>query len=678
MAERTPLLATRSTLETTILRTIILTIISLTAVTLGACSAPGVLIVERFRVPPRWNNLAGERVALHVEAAHLNTKGSSVYAAPQGLEEFDLLTDVAFTSVASRGLAGIFARDVAAGPDAEDRFYCLALRPTGRFRVFKSHHPLEPMGGSGWRTLEGRAPAGFLRLGMRRRAGKIVFLVDDVTVGEYPVASGTETPGEGHALEIGIFSDGVSCRWTHFLAADLTAGARVDLRDLVDWGDATTGEILLQESRIHLESLLERPSRGRLFALIATFEQGRMAFRQTGLPARERDLVQLLRSEQAAVRRAATQCDAMASYRSALEPILSGEGEGVISAEEERLVKRAERAVSETQLARALVLYASAQELRDDADRSRTIEALLRQLPALGFSFTVDRSGSDDLFAEGAIWGVVREDYGAVPRADDGELELRVVVAGSRYSDREKTKRRVPVRVREAQRLQRLESTVRDLTTQLKEDALDAQARANIAQRAVAGSAPLSPVRAFRVEGKSLTLRVDDGEKLEELERQLEGARQDLARLEENRRLVFHSLDATQITYSFSVEMSCRLALDGRTILDVRREKTYLGLEQWRHEANVALGIEKAIPSRREVEATHGVVVRRALGRLRTAISLDNVVGQLPRNRRLDFLLRLARSSRQDEHRDRLLWAVRSEFEIRGALLERIGDRLLD
>ena len=98
-------------------------------------------------------------------------------------------------------MAGIFARDLAVTPYAKRGCYCLAVRPTGRFRIFKSDNPLEPVGGSGWRTLEGRDPAGFLRLGMRRRAGKIVFLVDDVKVGEYPVASPTDASGEGPGLD---------------------------------------------------------------------------------------------------------------------------------------------------------------------------------------------------------------------------------------------------------------------------------------------------------------------------------------------------------------------------------------------------------------------------------------------------------------------------------------------
>lgn len=653
----------------------------MTAAALGACSTPGVMIVEQFRSPPRWAELAGGPAELRVTAGHLETEGSSAYSVPQRLGDFDLLTDIAFMSEASRGLAGIFARDTQT--ESDDDFYCLAVRPTGHFRVFKSDEPLDPVGGSGWQELEGRAPAGFLRLGMRRRAAVIEFFVDERRVGEYPVSrsepSPAETSGGAHELQIGIFSDNVICRWKHFLAADVTAGEDIDLREHLYWGDATTGEILFEECRERLEALLERPSRGRLFGLIAAFDEGRFAFRQAGRPERAGDLVGLLGSERSRLRQAASRCDALACYRSALEATLerNHRGDVVVSPEEQDLVRRADEALLKDQATRALVLYTAAQELREDAARSRRIDELMRRLRPLGFSFTFDKSGTGDLFEEGEIWAVVREAYGALPREDGGELALHVDADSVRYSDTERAKRRVPVRVRDAQLLARREADVRDLAHQMKEDLLDAQARANISQRARAGGAPSSPLREFDIQGNSVKLRVDDGEKLEQLERRLEDARQKLERLKKDRRLEFHSVDATRITYSFSAEVSCRLSLDGRKILEVRREKTYLGLEQWRHPADRERGIEAATPSRHEVEATRDVVVRRALGRLRTAISLENVLGQLPRDQRLDFLLRFARASLQDEHRDRFLWAVRNELEIRGELLRRIGERII-
>ncbi len=131
------------------------------------------------------------------------------------------------------------------------------------------------------------------------------------------------------------------------------------------------------------------------------------------------------------------------------------------------------------------------------------------------------------------------------------------------------------------------------------------------------------------------------------------------------------------IDASFAAEVSCRLSLDRRQILEVDGERTYLGLEQWQHEADRELGIDAAKPSRREVDATRKVVVERALGRLRAAISVENLLGRLPREQRLNFLLRLARASRQDEHEERFLWAVSRELQIRGALVGRIGEHLL-
>lgn len=218
------------------------------------------------------------------------------------------------------------------------------------------------------------------------------------------------------------------------------------------------------------------------------------------------------------------------------------------------------------------------------------------------------------------------------------------------------------------------------LEARLPNDLLDARARANVLRGSApfAGPGALSDLKEYSVQGKVHVLPVTDGDKIERSCKRLEELGALIAEEESNQEVTYRTIKAKVRTLSIMVDASYSVSLDGKRVVEMKNERSYLGIEQWSHPAGKKLGIAAARFSDEEAREAVESVRERALRRFQTAISLENLLAKLSEADRLSFLIRLARSAGSDEIRDKLKWLVQNEVGLQGRSLERIAQRLED
>jgi len=614
--------------------------------------------VQTFRsAPATWRTLRGSAPApsdLKVERSHLDLAGDAAFVDGLELEDVALIADVAFVGGDPRGIAGIFIFDAASNPAT---CVCLAVRPGGQWRVYRSNDPLEPSGGRGWKALARSTPTGFIRLALRGQPGDLRLFVDGA---EVEGLTGDAAPGGAAAqakhprFRVGLFNRAATSRWKNFIAGRALPAGSFRAEEHADWGSSSDADGNLREAREAAQDAARRPARMKLYAVAAGFEEAYRAFHGASNLARATETLEL-------AARAASDCAPGARdigeadlHRQAFRS-LGKLGDGG---------RRGEERLSGL-----------------EGNAAARIEAARNHRKPLGLSLVVDgppaRPSAKPLLAPLDVTEVVRALYGGLERAEAGELQIRIHI--ERADDSEETsssQRRVPVSRRIGGQLAALEAELKSLEKKLADDTLDARTRADVL-RAVGTLVGPSPLRTFRIGGKTLELCGDDGVALERMERRVAELRAQVAKEGSDERLEYRPIPATLHASSILVEITCSVTLDQKLILETARERTYLGVEQWTHAESQATGTPASRFDPAIVEEARREVRSRALARLRTSISRESIVAKLPASERLDFLVRLARATREDDDIARLQWYLRSELGVDGPSLSKVAQSLL-
>ncbi|MBI4604103.1 MAG: hypothetical protein HY721_19270 [Planctomycetes bacterium] len=605
------------------------------------CAARRTVTIQTFREPPAgWTDLEGRPVSPPVERGHLDLEGDAACVDPAELDAFAGIADVALRGGDPRGFAGVFVLDTL---EVARGCHCLAVRPGGEWRVWRSASPLEPVGGAGWQASRREAPTGFYRLGTRLAGGQVSFSLDGKEAGATALeAPGGADPRRGR-YRFGLFARAVGSRWKSFIAGGSSSGEPFRPEEHVAWGDASDAEALLREAREEARAFRTDPSRMRLYAILAALEEARRALEAAGAEARR------------------SAFDGHAS-RIARETRDGARRIGDAGLHDRGFAALASSAPGPASRSLA-ALPAPA--------RSR-VEAL-RRLPPLRLQYAARGAREGGILAPNDLWEAVREEHGALERARSGELAIEVeVVRASNEAETVKGERRVPVSLRGTGRLADLMAEQQALERRLPEDIADAEARANVLRAAagILGAQATSTLRPFEVAGKTLELQVDDGQAIQSRARRIGELRSEIQREERSRAVEHKAIPATQATSSILVELSYSVSIDGKAVVRVERERTYLGIEQWTHPARKELGLAASSYSAARVEEAVRDVRERALRRFRTAVSREGLLSRLAAKDRLAFLARLARSTRQRQDRENLELGLATELGLEGAALE--------
>ncbi|HVR74901.1 MAG TPA: hypothetical protein VMT52_11235 [Planctomycetota bacterium] len=608
------------------------------------CAASSRFTVQTFRSPPEgWTDLSGAPASVQVERGHLDLSEDAAFIDTTDLGELSAIADVAITGGDTKGIAGLFAFDPAEEPRS---FYCVALRSGAEHRVYRAADPREPIGGRGWQPDPLATPTGFHRLGIEVGPEGLRFLVDGKEVERRPADAPPRT------WRVGIFQKGVKARWKNFVAGSVEGG-RFDPAQHTHWGGREDAEACLAEARARESEFRQKPDRMKLYALAAPLEEAGRALAEAGEDA-----------------------GAITEEASRLARELKEAARGIGEADLHRRAFDAVRVAGSTPEPGAV--EAAAGSLL--APVKETIESIRARLNPLRLEFSVSSAAPRPVFDPNDFWQVLRETYGGLERARRGELSVRVRVDRSAHDrDVQKGERKVAVsgkgpRARSAERME-LEA----LEKRLPEDLLDAEMRASVIRAAstALGPAALGSLREVQLGGKKREIHAGDQNALEHALARLEELRSKVA-LEDGNAVERHSVPGTLHTSSIIVEISYSVELDGKTLVRVERERTYLGIEQWSHGAREDLGIPEERVREDVVAEAVASVRSRVLGRFRTAVSTGNLLPKLERRDRLPFLIRFARATRDEADRASLQWLLRTELGLEEAALEHATRRLLE
>lgn len=651
---------------------------------LAGCGSLPPMTVETFRVPPAgWADIYGAAIQLNVRNAHLELAEDLALEDPTEFTNFKAMVDVAFVGGNPKGIAGLFVSI----PDGDSRsFFCLAMRSGGEWRTYRSADPLEPVGGRMWQAPLREAPGGFFRLGARSTGGGVQFTLDGKAVEQYPIegpSSLSGPDGPPRALQLGIFNRQAVSRWKNFIAGEEAPDQEFRPEDHEFWGQAADAQALEALASSAASSFKSKPTRMGIYAVVASLDEASRIHEKLGDAQGRASLGTLASRISSQMTEGARKIGDSDLHSRAFAFLRSGAKEdgGGTSEAKAALLAKARAAEKAGALGRALCFYLAAAEGGGDPSLDSRIRSLKSKLPPLRLDFQLSSTAEEPLFDVREFWQVTREIYGGLPRQEGGELEIAVRVnKSSNEVDEKDSERKVPVSSSGTDKLRDLLKERSTLEARLPNDLLDARARANVLRgsSSFAGPSALADLKEYRIQGKVHVLPMTDGDKIVRAYKRLDELGALISEEERKQEITYRTIKAKVRTFSIIVDASYSASLDGKQVLEVKNERTYLGIEQWSHAASKKLGIAAARFSDEEAREAAESVRERALRRFQTAISLDNFLAKLGEADRLSFLVRLLRSSGGDEIRDKLKWAVQSEVGLKGQRLEEIARRLED
>jgi hypothetical protein len=138
------------------------------------------------------------------------------------------------------------------------------------------------------------------------------------------------------------------------------------------------------------------------------------------------------------------------------------------------------------------------------------------------------------------------------------------------------------------------------------------------------------------------------------------------------------TVDGERTTVSIRFKATLELHFNGRRIVGPERFDEYLGLELWKHGAVAEKGIERSVPSQRDIDSAVEALSDRVLRRFARLVSKANVVSRLEPADKLGFLVALARGTRRPQDEVSLQWALEQELGLSSVVRDGVARRLLE
>lgn len=664
--------------------------LSVLAAALAGCASPPKASVETFQVPPEdWYELGavpgetGLRPAeLPVRNGHLELSGNRTVLDPTPFGEFRGHVDVAISGGDRLGFAGLFL----ASPDWAS-YEVLAVRPSGEWRYYRSaEDPRSPVGGRGWLPTARESACGFWRLGMALQGGVLSLSVDGQVVEQARVLSPAEADDED-GWRVGVFTYRLRSQWNNFLFGEAGPEGAFNPASFEYWGSMTVAHNCRSEFRELAKRFVGNPTHMGVFAMAAALEaalkisdqEGEQGFWSETL--REGRSVVSSSSVRSAARRVGEEGLLVRAFRRTASTAedrrailgLSGTDPAALGAKAER----------DGRLVDAMVHYATALEVEDDPKLRTRMAELKKSLPELKYRFELETSNvRDEIVSPREFQAVVRGIYGGLRASEDPDAQLAILLRVNRSNKDitvQKAPRRIPLAAGGKALSPRLEAELEQLRRRFREELQDAQARAEIVRSSskVLGPGVRASLRSFTFVGKTFELHIDDGKQLTKLYERFA----ELLRQREKlggKSLGHEEVPAELRTVSLLVEITFSVFYEGQRLFEVKGDRTYLGFEEWQHQAYPDRGIEESRFIQSELEQNLERFRRRVLTRFRTRISRENVVSKLPDSAKLPFLFSLARGTRLTEDRAGLEWQLEEQHGLRSDLRQRVTKRLLD
>ena len=669
------------------------------ALLLCGCATGTRYVAENFRTTPReWTVIEDDREYeardLGVAAGRLELRGARVLCRQFLFSgTFRGHVDFAFAGGESEGFAGVFVEQV-----TEPRTILnLSFSAAGAWRAY-SGDSLLPAGGPRWSRVRGEAIVKPFRVTIERSGEHVVMGLDgDSEVRASFVLPGVVTrPRDGEPqFRVGVFTYLVDLAINSFVVGEDGEDAEdgtFDPEAHVHRGDADDAATLLRVVDRRVDEFARSPRRLDFLGLLEPLLWAREIFERAG----DAGTVENIRFKALRVCSDARNAIEVAGAEDLLAMAISGWGftgeerTRLLGGQLQRLRDRAREARDANRPAEELIYLLAATELDRSGDSLPEIESLERGvLLPLAVDFVTEDASARERVGEGRSLVASKLDdfaraatdaYGALPRAEDGALEIRVIVEKAiRDRDRAAATRSLAVSSTKTAVTIEMIQELRELEKRFPEDLRDAATSALVMRKG--NLTPESSARLARVAFPGLDvdeteILVSDMPTLRETANrilELRGARD----REAARNLRTVKTSATSVTDLVWFRARCEVALDGR-VISRRMVETRDGIEQWVHPADESRGVAASRYDESRATSMIEAARRRTIARLATAISKNSVLSDLSRHEATALVMRMARASRGEEDVRVLRWRLQTEYGLSGETLEHVTRELLD
>ena len=686
---------------------------------LGGCVAPPRFVAENFEASPvGWSSLnkdgsgapaaipessrlsVSEKVAAGAAVVHgrLIVQGTRTYCHGTSFDRFHGFCDLQAAGGMLDESAGIFIEETRLDADGAGRtyFYTLAVNGKGEWKSYRGF-PDRPLGVSVWAQVPETDPTAPLRLGAACDGETISFSVNGKQVSSFnigavgggiaaagrgasairgPASAGDWKGTDGGRLRIGIFSAGLTAAVDAFIFGEDGPGEAFRPEERLR-ASPQEGKALLEEAAARAEAFRRKPTRAGLLAVIEAYTAAENAFLRGGDPigaeVAAAQGAQVLGALEPAARLARSE-DLLQLALRARTPS-GGKGTGLLGRQGEAYAGRARAAGAAGRPAEALVFWLAAGALEKSPEADREAGALIRILdPPLAFVYSLKSlENLPKEFPRQGLFAAVRDIYGNLPESLEGEIRIEVTVQEATVDHAEEaTKREVPLTVQQDPLPPPMRLELSRLEKSFPEDVRDAVARAKT--QSIVDLTGRSRIVKLELDGKSLPVTPEDAQKLNKTSARL----QELRRLSVQQKASareFVSIEARLLTDSARLGISFRLLFGGQELAG--EASAYEGTEQWSHPADTARKIPASAYSKAERDRLIAAVRDRVLGRLRTGIARQALLEKLSADETTRFILRFARSSREEGDREIAAWRLKSLFGLEGVTRERVLQALL-
>jgi len=681
-----------------------------TALLAAGCSVPTRFTAENFDIPPgSWGSIeptgtaapaslslldGGESIPdshAAVQMGRLLLGGKRFFRDELPFQEFRGFSDFMVSGGVLAGSAGIFVEVVQPGR-SRNSLYTLAINGRGEWKAYRGF-PGRPLKQDPWQPFQGQNPTIPVRLGAEYRngenGGEIRFQIDGHQVAAFDISdppSGAvrqeganpaepETPNSWR--HVGVFSNHLSVAVDNFIFGEDRPDGPFRPEDHIQGSGAAQGRRLLEEAERRREDFQKRPTRPLLLGVIEAYTAAERAFRDSGDSARAnqvaREAVQSLLSLEDAAKRARS-LDLLRLMTRGRSPSAR---EALVEKQGQEYAARARNAESEGRPLEALIFWMACGEVTRSDEAQREAERLVGALdPPLTYDYRArEETKPATAFPRQMFFAPAREIYGALQKVKGGEIQIDVLVKEARLDrQQEESSRRVALLVSESPMSPELSAELGRLEKRFPEDISDAEARGRLRQLVdLTGKVDISRVK---LDGRMVEVLVSDVKELKDTEARLEELR---AKRDAERKAAekWVSVPAMLHTDSGRVRLEYRLAFAGKVeIADTIQ--VYEGMEQWSHAADPSRGIPEARYSEEALIQLINSIRKRAVSRFRTGIARERILQKLSPDEGTRFILRFARSTRDESDRAMAAWRLKSLYKLEGFTLKGVLERILE